>query len=129
MTATTSQALRFLCVGVSLLALDTGLYAAATLAGLPIALANPLSRAIAAIAGYFAHRHLTFAARSRDAVEPAERLRYVLVWVALTLISTQTLAAIASHADSVTTMVAKPFVEAVLALISFSLLKLWVYRQ
>ncbi len=128
MTAIAAQAWRFLGVGVSLLVLDSGLYVAAVLSGLPIGVANPLSRAIAAVAGYFAHRHLTFAG-PRRAGEPVQPLRYVLVWVALTLISTQSLVAIAAHANSVTAMTAKPLVEAVLALISFFLLKLWVYRQ
>jgi len=129
MSAVASQGLRFVLVGAALLALDATVFMLATFAGLSVALANPLSRALAAAAGYYAHRRLTFGAASGASSGAAERLRYVLVWLALTLISTQTLAAIAAHHTAAAVLVAKPLVEAVLALISFSLLKLWVYRQ
>ena len=119
---------RFLLVGGLLLGLDATIYATATLAGVANELANPMSRGLAAAAGYFAHRQLTFVAAAALQHTPAQVIRYGLVWVTLTLISTQTLAAVTAEGSATAAIFAKPLVEAVLAAISFLLLKRWVYR-
>ena len=128
MSASLGQLSRFLAVGVLLLALDTVIYTVTTWAGLPIPWANPLSRASAAAAGYFAHRQLTFAASATSPIPLDQMLRYLLVWCALTAVSTLSLFSIAGAASAQMAIVAKPLIEALLAGISFLMLKHWVYR-
>lgn len=128
MSAVLAQGGRFVMVGVALLIIDAGIYAVAIAAGIDNAVANPLSRALAAALGYAAHRRYTFGADGVAAESPS-LLRYALVWIALTALSTLALGTISAALSPAAAVLAKPLLEAALALISFLLLKAWVYQR
>lgn len=130
MSAVLAQGGRFVLVGVLLLLMDAGIYAVAIAAGMDNAVANPLSRAVAAAMGFAAHRRFTFSADATSITDAAQSLlRYALVWVGLTVLSTSALGSISAALSPAAAVLAKPLLEAVLALISFLLLKAWVYQR
>jgi len=59
----------------------------------------------------------------------ARLLRYLLLWIGLTLISTLALAAIADTSGLSRTWWAKPLIEGGLGLTSFLLSRHWVYQR
>lgn len=128
MSAVLAQGGRFVMVGVALLIIDAGIYAVAIASGIDNAVANPLSRALAAALGYAAHGRFTFAADGTAPGSPS-LLRYALVWIALTALSTLALGVISAALSPAVAVLAKPLLEAALALISFLLLKAWVYQR
>lgn len=129
-----SQGYRFVFIGLVLIGFDSLCCALLVVSGMPLAIANPLSRGLAAALGFALHLHYTFAETSEGGSDvrqgPQGRLlRYALVWLLLTFVSTRVLLMLQAGADTRLALWAKAPVEAVLALCSFLLLKLWVYRR
>ena len=128
MTALLGQASRFLLVGLALIGFDGLSCAALVLAGVPLVVANPLARAMAALLGYLLHLRFTFrAARIEGNVSP--RWRYLAVWLLLTWMSTRVLLTAQGALDTRIVLWLKLPVEAALAFCSFVLMKQWVYRR
>lgn len=126
------QGYRFAFVGLVLIGFDSLACAALVLGGVPLAVANPLARAMAAALGFALHLQLTFRPGTANATAgfgSGALLRYAVVWLLLTLLSTRVLLMLQAGADTRLALWAKAPVEAVLALCSFLLLKLWVYRR
>jgi putative flippase GtrA len=120
---------RFLIAGLTQLALDWGLYVALTRAGVPVAIANPVARLCVVCFGFWLHGVYTFAGAGGRNLGWAQFARYAPTWIALTTIGTVTLAAIESRYGLRVTWLAKPAIEAVLALASYAALRQWVFRR
>jgi len=122
----------FLAVGGIQYLLDAGLFALLISAGIATTPANITSRATAAAAGFVLNRYVTFGQRNdtlkrfRDSL-----LRFVVLWVSLTVVSTLSVLWLESvwGSDSTHRIMAKLAVEAVLAVVSFVLSRWWVFRN
>jgi len=118
----------FIGVGAIQLALDSAIYIALTKLGLALTLANVCGRAAGACCGFWLNGRVTFMHRAQPQVH-ARLLRYLLLWIGLTLISTLALAAIADTSGLSRTWWAKPLIEGGLGLTSFLLSRHWVYQR
>lgn len=122
------QAVFYLTFGVFQLCLDWLLFLSLTHFGLDIRVANPTSRLIAALTGYLLNGLFTFRTPTAPQIIGRTLIKYLILWVLLTCLST--LLILLGHrltGDSALPYV-KFVVEAFLALVSFTFMKLWVYR-
>ena len=122
------QMLSYIVIGLLQLAFDSLAFITLTLIGLSPLLANPLARASAAGLGFALNGAITFAHGGQRHLGWRRFLRFALVWSALTALGT-VLLAYADHAAGLhMAWIAKPFVELLLATLSFTLLRQWVFR-
>jgi len=119
---------QFLGVGVIQLVLDVALYVVLTQAGVGLAVANLGGRAASSVCGYWLNGRVTFLHRVQPRVH-IRIARYVVLWLALSVISTAALAAVADVGGLSSTWWAKPLIEAVLGIVSFLLSRHWVYQR
>lgn len=121
----------FVAVGGIQYLLDAALFAVLISAGIATTPANITSRASAAAVGFVLNRYVTFGQRN-DTLRRFRNslLRFVLLWVSLTLVSTLAVLWLESvwGSDSSHRIMAKLAVEAVLAVASFLLSRFWVFR-
>jgi putative flippase GtrA len=130
---TTTQFFLFLVVGGVQVAIDTLLFAMIFIfTGEPL-LGNVVSRATAAVVGFLLNRRYTFNAwRPGEARE--QGLRYILLWVALTVLSTSLIGAanagLGGVAHAREWMIGlKVLIEAALALLSYLGMRYGVFRR
>lgn len=121
------QGVSFLVVGCCLILLDWAAFVGLTAVGVPAVPANIAGRIVGALVGFWANGRITFA---RDGARLGRRRfsRYLVSWTVLTLLSTLLVAELADHLSLQVAWLAKPVVEAGLAVISFLLSRHWVYR-
>ena len=130
---TTTQFLLFLVVGGIQVAVDTVLFAMIFIfTGEPL-LGNVVSRATAAVIGFLLNRRYTFNAW-RPGEARGQGLRYILLWVALTVLSTSLIglanAVLAGVANAREWMIGfKVAIEAALALLSYLGMRYGVFRR
>lgn len=120
------QAMRFIIVGLVQLAVDAGAFILLTYLGVPVVPANIVARVTGATLGFLLNRHYTFRDGSR-AVGGAF-LRFVVLWLATTVLSTILVSVVAAALGLKGAWLAKPLVDAVLAGLSFVAAKWWVFR-
>lgn len=94
---------------------------------MPVEPANVIGRIAGAVLGYWLNGRFTFAGEGR-ALSRVAALRFVLMWVALTVLNTAILHAIDDHYGLQSTWLAKPLVDLGTGLIGFALSRHWVYR-
>lgn len=128
MSALLRQGVSYLVVGLLQLALDAGLFVALTAGGLTPIFANPLARASAAGLGFWLNGRFTFAAADGPRLGGRRFWRFALTWISLTVLSTAAVSALVHGAGLHAAWLGKPVIEAVLALVSFTVLRQWVYR-
>ncbi|SBV37054.1 conserved membrane hypothetical protein [uncultured Stenotrophomonas sp.] len=115
----------FLVVGGVQFVLDSGLFVLLTYWGMVPSGANLLTRFSAALLGFLLNGKLTF----RQSRLTREQLaRYVLLWVLLTLLSTGAVVVMDRVVGIQAAWGAKVFVEILLAMLSFVLMRRWVFR-
>lgn len=119
---------RFVIAGLTQLALDWALFVALTKLGVPVAVANPAARLCVVAFGFWLHGVYTFADDGEHNLGWAQLSRYAPTWIALTIVGTLALAAVEARFGLRVTWLAKPAVEAVLAVVSFFVLRYWVFR-
>lgn len=127
------QLVLFFAFGCTQFAVDTLLLVLLTQAHVPVALANPLSRACAAALGLLLNFTITFRRGAARAIDRQTVLRYGVVWVSITLASTVLVALLyrlRPDAIAAASWIAavKIAVEGVLFLVSFFLARTWIYR-
>ena len=118
----------YLGFGLLQLALDWLLFVAFTALGMPAAPANLASRTSAALLGFWLNGRYTFADDAGSRLGWGRLLRFWLLWLAITAISTVLVALVASRLGLHWAWLAKPLVEGVLAVANFFLLRHLVYR-
>jgi len=118
----------FIGVGALQLALESAIYIALTRIGLALVLANVCGRAAGACCGFWLNGRVTFLHRTQPRVH-VRLLRYLALWIGLTLISTGALAAIADAGGLARSWWAKPLIEGALGVTSFLLSRHWVYQR
>ncbi len=122
------QGILFLLVGGTQLLLDWALFVALTWAGLAVVPSNIMARACAAGSGFWLNGRFTFALGSVPKLGRRRLVRFGLLWCALTVLSTVLLGRLAGLSGLEWAWLAKPLVEAVLAIMSFFIQRQWVYR-
>lgn len=122
------QGPRYVAAGIAQLLVDWLVFVVLSALGLPAAPANLAGRVCGALLGFWLNGRWTFAQQGRPKLGWHRLLRFILVWLALTLVSTWLVAAIASGPGLKQAWLAKPIVEATLALVAFFLWRHVVYR-
>ncbi len=122
------QGTRYIVVGLAQLLLDWAMLVALTACGMPPAPANLCGRIGGALLGFWLNGRWTFAREGQARLGWRRLMRFVLVWLALTLISTWLVAMIAHQLGLQQAWLAKPIVEGMLAIVAFFLWKHLVYR-
>ena len=95
---------------------------------MPVEPANVLGRIAGAVLGYWLNGRFTFAGPGR-ALSRTALVRFVLMWIALTILNTAILDAIDDRYGLRDTWAAKPLVDLATGLIGFVLSRHWIYRQ
>lgn len=122
------QGLLFLLVGAMLFTLDWLAFVTLTAFGWPVAHANVTARVVAALMGFWLNGRLTFAGPGGPRLGGSRLLRFILLWTVFLVLSTLCVAWTAESFGLRHAWLAKPVVEAVLAVMSFFLQRHWVYR-
>jgi putative flippase GtrA len=120
---------RFVITGCTQLALDWGLFVVLTHLGMAVTVANPLARFCVVFFGFWMHGVYTFAGTGGRNLGWAQAARFVPAWIALTAIGTMALAAIEARWGLRVAWIAKPAIEAVLAVASYAVMRQWVFRK
>jgi len=120
--------LHFLIIGAIQLALDSAIYIALSKAGVPLLPANLCGRVAGAALGFWLNGRVTFLHHEQPVLH-VRAVRYVLLWVAMTIISTLALASIVRYAGLARSWWAKPLIEVALGLTSFLVSRQYVYRR
>lgn len=122
------QIFLFGIVGTIQVIIDSGVLVGLSAVGISIAVANVVGRVSGACAGFILNGTTTFSGQTERRLRGRHLARFIVTWVALTLISTVSLYLLRRQVPLETVWVAKPAVEAVLALVSFFISKLWIYK-
>jgi len=122
------QGSRYLVIGVIQLLLDWAVFVAATALGMPAAPGNLLGRVSGMLLGFWLNGRYTFAHEGEHRLGWRRFVRFVLLWAALTAISTLLVSLAAAHLGLRDAWLAKPLVEGALAGLSFLLMRRLVFR-
>lgn len=122
------QLFLFGLVGAAQVLLDWSVFVGLTHLGLAVAPANVLGRASGACLGFWLNGRFTFAAGGRPRLDREHLLRFVFAWCTLTVLSTLLVATVAARFDLHAAWLAKPAVEAAMAVVGFVVWRQWVFR-
>ena len=126
------QPLFYLIVGGLQYLVDAGLYALIISNGVTTLPANVTSRASAASMGFLLNRYWTFGQRDETLKRfGSSLLRFLVLFATMTLISTLVVLALERlwGDDNTSRIIAKMLVEALLAVASFLVSRLWVFKS
>jgi putative flippase GtrA len=118
----------FVLVGLAQLVVDTALYIGLTATGLPVTPANIAGRIGGVSLGFALNARYTFAVDGQSRLGRKSFLRFLVMWLALTALSTLILAWVAGSAGLHGSWLAKPAVEALMAALGFVVQRYWVFR-
>jgi putative flippase GtrA len=122
------QLVVFGLVGAAQVLLDWSVFVALTHLGLAVAPANVLGRVSGACLGFWLNGRFTFADGGRPRLDREHLLRFVVAWCLLTVASTLLVASVAGRFDLRAAWLAKPAVEAAMAVVGFVVWRQWVFR-
>nr|WP_235972951.1 MULTISPECIES: GtrA family protein [unclassified Luteimonas] len=108
--------------------LDWGVMVLLSHLGLRIGLANVAGRICGALLGFWANGKITFAGDGRG-LGRRQLLRFVVIWLVLTLLSTVAIEAIDDILGRKWAWLAKPLVEVGLGVLGFIASRHWIYRR
>jgi putative flippase GtrA len=122
------QFLLFVLIGGAQVVLDWAVFVTLTHAGLPLVAGNVAGRASGACLGYWLNGRYTFAVDGRARLDRMHLLRFIVAWLLMTALSTLLLAVVEHRIDLRAAWIAKPAVEAAMALLGFVVWRQWVFR-
>lgn len=122
------QGRHYLLIGILQWALDWGVMVGLTHAGMTIEPANVIGRISGALLGFWLNGRITFAG-DHHRMGRKQFLRFLLMWLATTAISTWAMGSIDDWFGLQWAWAAKPAVEIVLGVIGFLLSRHWIYRH
>lgn len=122
------QGVSFLVVGCCLIVLDWAVFVVLTALGVVPVPANIAGRVAGALVGFWANGRITFSVPGSPRLGRRRFVRYLVLWLTLTLLSTVSVTLLASRLSLEVAWLAKPVVEAGLAALSFLVSRQWVYR-
>lgn len=122
------QGTSFVIVGLIQLMLDWAVFSALYALGVAVTPANIVGRISGAALGFWLNGVTTFRGGDGARLGSQRLARFALVWLALTGVSSLAMRAVADQLGDAAPYLAKPLVEAVLALVSFVLARHYIYR-
>jgi putative flippase GtrA len=122
------HARHYLLIGFVQWLVDWGVMVLLSHYGLVIEVANVIGRVAGALLGYWLNGKLTFAGDD-TAIGRTQLIRFILMWLGTTVVSTWSLGAIDDVAGLKWAWLAKPGVEFALGVVGFLLSRHWVYRK
>ena len=124
------QIWRYGLVGVFALGLDVGVFALLRWSGLDLVSANVCARLAGAFAAHGGNYFWTFGGRERGVAWRGSALRYALLWLAATSLSTGVLALldVARWGSGAIEAAVKLAVECCIVVLNFVIARLWVFR-
>lgn len=122
------QAVKFGFVGVGQIAIDWLALVLLSELGAPATVANVIGRILGASAGFWFNGAWTFSEREDGSLGSRNLTRFVLLWLATTVLSTVCIANINHSQGLHAAWIAKPMIDAVLAGASFLASKYWIYK-
>lgn len=122
------QGVSFLLVGGCLVVADWAVFVLLSAAGVSPPVANVMGRLVGAMLGFWANGRITFGTPGQARLGRHRLLRFAIVWSLLTALSTYLVTVVADYLGLQMAWLAKPLVEAGLAMVSFVLSRHWVYR-
>lgn len=126
--ALSRQLFLFLLIGGCQVLLDWAVFVALTHAGLPLVASNLVGRLCGAMLGFQLNGRYTFANESRARLNGQHFRRFLVAWLLITTLSTLSLWMVLHRFDMQAAWLAKPAVEAVMAVIGFVVWRQWVFR-
>lgn len=121
------QGVLFVAVGCILIVVDWGVFVVLSWLRVPTDWANVFGRVAGALLGFAINGGVTFQRVGRARYSFRRFMRFVIVWSALTALSTLLVVRVAAGLGMEAAWLAKPIVEATLAVISFFAYRHWVY--
>ena len=118
----------YILAGALQLLLDWGVFVGMTALGVDVGLANFAGRIAGAMLGFWLNGRFTFASSGSPRLGWRRFFRFAVLWTLITLISTFLIVTIESKLGLQQAWMAKPLVEAALAVVSFFLWRHVVYR-
>ncbi|MDN5924323.1 MAG: GtrA family protein [Xanthomonadales bacterium] len=125
---TLRQGARFFAVGSALVCVDWLVFVVLSALGVAPMLANVSGRVAGALFGFVLNGVITFGRFDAPRLGLHRLGRFVVLWVALTTLSTVLVTSLADHLSLHAAWIAKPAVEAMMATLSFFISRHWVYR-
>ncbi|WP_454828571.1 GtrA family protein [Pseudoxanthomonas wuyuanensis] len=122
------QGASFVLVGLLQLLLDWAVFVALTSLGVSAPAGNVVGRVSGALLGFWLNGRMTFAVQGKPRLGWRRFVRFLIVWLALTLVSTVAVTWVATQLGLHQAWLAKPLVEGALAVIAFFLWRHVVYR-
>lgn len=122
------HARHYLVIGIVQWLVDWGVMVLLSHWGMRVEPANVLGRIAGATLGYWLNGKLTFAG-DHTHVGRKQFVRFVLMWLGTTAVSTWSMGAIDDHLGLKWAWLAKPAVEGILGVTGFFLSRHWVYRK
>ena len=122
------QGMSFIVAGALQLLLDWAVFVALTSLGASPVIGNLAGRVCGALLGFWLNGRITFANQGQPRLGWRRFLRFLAVWLTLTLISTVLVASTATQLGLQQAWLAKPIVEGGLAVVAFFLWRQLVYR-
>ncbi|MGV8941019.1 MAG: GtrA family protein [Lysobacter sp.] len=122
------QGRHYLAIGIVQWLVDWGVMVALSHFGLRVELANVCGRVSGALLGFWLNGRITFAGEDTR-IGRRQFLRFLLMWLVTTALSTWWLGAINQLAGLKWAWLAKPGVELVLGGAGFLLSRHWIYRR
>lgn len=122
------QGRHYLAIGLLQYLVDWGTLVALSHAGITVEVANIAGRIAGATLGFWLNGRITFAGE-HTRIGRRQLLRFVLLWLTTTALSTLAMGSIEDLASLRWAWLAKPAVEMTLAGASFLVSRHWVYRR
>jgi putative flippase GtrA len=122
------QGLKFGAVGGFLILIDWAVFVLLTRAGLGAVQANICGRVVGAMTGFFLNGMVTFRRDGNANLGWHRLLRFALAWAGMTILSTACVGIVDRRLGLGAAWVAKPAIDAVLALLGFLVSRHWIYR-
>lgn len=123
------EVIAFLLVGGMQVVLDTLVFIALGALGVPVFVANVASRLAGASLGFLINGRVTFASADGHGLDPGALVRFAITWAVLTTLGGVLLVRVEDGFGLAITWLAKPLVEAFLAVLGFLALKYFVFAR
>lgn len=122
------QGSQYLAFGLVQLLLDWAVFVASTALGMPTVPGNLLGRTSGALLGFWLNGRFTFASKGRQHFVWSRFARFFALWLVTTAVSTWLVSTVATTLGLQLAWLAKPTVEGGLALLTFFLMRHFVFR-
>ena len=122
------QGLKFGIVGGLLILIDWTVFVLLTRSGVDAVYANICGRVVGAMTGFLLNGIVTFSQEGNANLGWRRLLRFVLAWIGMTIVSTACVWFVNKQLGLGAAWIAKPAIDALLAVLGFLVSRHWIYR-